>query len=179
MNVHWKYSLKFFFLPLLGELCGLFEISYLSLFSRSDLQQVRKWVAAAVSLTHHPRCPRLWFTAASALVCSFVIFLELSVGDYILLGFRRSAFEFGGSLARFLHFSTSCFQISTRIGNVSARCIAQGQFVNFLNPQPCFHSFLEPFSKQLRTAFHPSFIKTPHGSLRRPRTPPPRFSKTA
>ena len=63
-------------------------------------------MAAAVSLTQHPRFPRLWVTAASALLCSLVNSPgALSVRDHILVGLRGFAFELRSSLARFLHFS--------------------------------------------------------------------------
>ena len=54
------------------------------LFSRSGTPQVREWVAAAVSFSYHPKNLKLWSTAASDLVCSFVIILERSRWERVL-----------------------------------------------------------------------------------------------
>ena len=57
---HWRYSLKLF-LPLLDELCGLFEKSYLIVLA--------VWCSAGQRMggrgCQHPRFSRLWFTAVS------------------------------------------------------------------------------------------------------------------
>ena len=95
-------------------------------------------MAAAVSFTHHPRNPKLWFTVASDLVCSWVILLQRPQWERVF-SCASVALRLSG-LARLLHFSTCCLtsrsaiadfperatQFCTRIVNVSARCIVQG-----------------------------------------------------
>ena len=88
----------------------------ISLLSRSGIPQVRECVAAAASLTQHPKFPGLLLTRASALACSLGYSPgTLSVRDHILLGTRGFAFKLRGLVARLPYFSTNRFMSRTAV----------------------------------------------------------------
>ena len=80
LSSHWLYPLKWQ-LPLIDELCGLFEISYLIALAVRCSAGQRMSSLRCFFFTHLPSQPKLLFTATSDLVCSLVTLLERSLWE--------------------------------------------------------------------------------------------------